>query len=146
MAGLDVSDAFDASFFEEFTLIRGTETVNNHGRAQVEYEVTVGQLGVITSASPNDLQRLPEADLSQKSITITTQVRLQLASPGPTPDQTFKPDVIYWANNTYLVIHVEDYSRYGEGYLWAIAQTTDFTPSAPTPNPVNQIQAVPVEE
>lgn len=135
MPALDVSDGFDTDFFDTFTLHRRLETVNDHGRSEVVDTPTPNCLGVVTAASPNDLQRWPEADISLKSITITTQVRLQLASPGP-DGSSYKADVIEWAGNHYQVGLVEDYSRYAVGYLWCIAQAIDYTPAAPTPNPV----------
>lgn len=135
MPAFDVDDAFDPEFFDTFTLIRRLETVGNNGRPTTVDTTTPNQYGVVTAATPNDLQRLPEADLSLKSITITTKVRLQLASPG-SGGSSYKADYVQWAGNTYQVKLVEDYSRYGEGYLWAIAQSIDYTPAAPTPNPV----------
>lgn len=139
-ATLDVSDAFCEEFLDTFTLHRRLEQVTSHGRPQVTETVTANQLGVITAASPNDLQRWPEADISLKSITITTQVRLQLASPGIVPPDPvgskYKADIIEWGGNYYQVGLVEDYSRYAVGYLWCIAQTIDYTPAAPTPNPL----------
>lgn len=137
MPSFDVSDAFDADFFDTFDLHRRLETASQQGRSVTADTVTCDQLGVITAASPNDLQRWPEADISLKSITITTMVRLQLASPGPT-GSSYKADIIYWAGNYYQVGFVEDYSRYAVGYLWCIAQATDYTPAAPTPNPLDE--------
>lgn len=138
MPALDVDDAFDADFFDTFALVRRLETVNDHGRSDVVATTTPDLLAVITASSPNDLQRWPEANISLKSITIITKVRLQLASPGPDdqPGTTYKADIVQWAGNSYQLGLVEDYSRYGEGYVWCLAQTIDYTPEAPTPNPV----------
>lgn len=139
MPSLDVSDAFDQEFFDTFTLHRRLEAISNYGRPVITETVTPNQLGVITAASPNDLQRWPEADISLKSIVITTMVRLQLASPKKSADPagtSYKADIIEWGGNYYQVGLVEDYSRYAVGYIWAIAQTIDYTPAAPTPNPL----------
>lgn len=135
MPSLDVSDAFDESFFDTFTLIRRVETVGNTGFATKAETVTPNQLGVVTAASPNDLKRLPEADISLKSIVIVTQVRLQLASTNADPTKTTKADVVQWANDYYQVALVEDYSRYGQGYIYALAQATDFQLAPPTAAP-----------
>lgn len=136
MPGLDVSEAFDESFFDQFNLVRRLEGVNNSGRSVTVDTVTEGLYGVVTMASPNDLERLPEADISKKSIIVVTQNRLQLSSAGPDADHTYKADVVYWAGDYYQVTTVEDYSRYGEGYIWALCQATDFVLAPPTPNPV----------
>lgn len=138
MPSLDVSDGFDAEFFDTFALHRRLETVGGKGRATNVETVTGDLLGVITASSPNDLQRWPEADISLKSITITTQVRLQLTSPGPT-GSSYKADIIEWpegSGDMYQVGLVEDYSRYAVGYLWCLAQVINYTPTAPTPNPL----------
>ena len=136
MPGLDVSEAFDNDFWDSFTLIRRLETVGNDGFSNIANTVTPNQWGVITMASPNDLQRLPEADIALKSIVIVTQVRLQLASANPGNGPTTKADVVQWAGDNYQVTLVEDYSRFGEGFIWAMAQATDYQIAAPTPNPV----------
>lgn len=135
MPAIDVSDAFDPDFFDTFILHRRLETPDIHGRSTTVDVVTPNQYGVVTAASPNDLQRLPEADVSLKSITITTLTRIQLESTGP-GGKTYKADIIEWAGDFYQVNLVEDYSRFGQGYLWCIAQAIDYTPAPPTPNPV----------
>lgn len=138
---LDVSDAFDASFWDEFALHRRVETVGNDGFATTEDNATRPYYGVIAAASPNDLQRLPEADVALKSITIVTKTRLQLASRNDAdPTKTIKADVVEWAGDFYQVVHVDDYSRYGAGFIWALAQAIDYqiappTPEAPVPAP-----------
>lgn len=132
MPGFDVSDAFDASMFDTFSILRRTEVVGNDGFSVITaIQIIANQYGVITMASPNDLERLPEADVSTKSIIIVTQSRLQLESSGK------KADVVQCLNGEYFqVVTVEDYSRYGVGYIWAIATATDYQDQPPTPNPL----------
>lgn len=140
MPGLDVADAFDPEMWDTFILHRRVEATNNFGRPVLTDTVTQGNLGVVAAATPSDLQRWPEADISLRAIVVVTQVRLQLAAPAPVPPNPagsqYKADVIEWAGNFYQVAFLDNYSRYGEGYLYAIAQMTDFLPAADTPNPV----------
>ena len=138
MAGLDVSDAFDGNFLDTFDIIRREETVGDDGFATKNVTTDAGQYGVVTMASPNDLQRLPEADVSLKTIIIVTMARLQLASKTDDPEVTIKADIVLWAGDYYQVSLVDDYSRYGQGYIWAMAQAIDYQLEAPTPNPVPQ--------
>lgn len=131
MVGFDVSDAFDESFFDTFSIIRRTEVVGNEGFPVVTPTVIANQYGVITMASPNDLERMPEADVSTKAIVVVTQSRLQLESNG------IKADLVQCMNGEYFqVVTVEDYSRYGVGYIFAIAKAIDYQDKPPTPNPI----------
>lgn len=130
MPSLDVSDAFDETFFDNFNIIRRTETIGNDGFASTT-KIVIPSIGVITMASPNDLERLPEVDVSTKAITITTQARLQLESAGK------KADIVQAMGGEFFqVVTVEDYSRYGQGYIWAIAKAIDYQDQVPTADPI----------
>lgn len=130
MPALDVSDAFDPDFFDVFTILRRTETLVG-GFPTYTTQTIAGQYGVITMASPNDLERMPEVDVSSKSIVIVTKSRLQLGSAG------IKADIVQCMNGeTFQVVTVEDYSRYGQGYIWAIAKAVDYLDQPPTPDPI----------
>lgn len=131
MPSLDVSDAFDASMFDTFSIIRRDENVGADGFASITILEEIPAFGVITMASPNDLERLPEADVSTKAICIITQARLQLESAGK------KADIVRAMNGeAFQVVTVDDYSRYGVGYIFAIAKAIDYQDRTPTPNPL----------
>jgi hypothetical protein len=130
MPTLDVSEAFDPSFMDDFTVVRRIQTINQNGRVVItptESAVT----GVVVAASPNDLQRLPELQYMNKTITIYTQYKLQGPAPG------FQPDEILWHGSQYLVRAIDDYSGYGRGFIMAVCTSIDAVDPAPyMPEPI----------
>lgn len=110
MPTLDVSEAFDPSFWDELTVTRTTETVNIRGRtAQVTN--TESFLGVVTPASPADLEKLPEAERMKKAISVYTQYRLRGAGPG------YDADILNWHGTPFQVVTLNDYTGYGVGFM-----------------------------
>jgi hypothetical protein len=119
MPSLDVNDAFDVSFFDQITVMRRTIVVDQYGRAQVT-QTSIAALAVVEAASPNDLRRLPEAEMQEKTIALTTPERLQGASIDSLGNQ-MHPDRILWHGGTFTVRLLDDYSGYGRGFVHAIA-------------------------
>lgn len=130
MPTLDVSEAFDQSFMDSFTVVRRVETINQYGRVNwtpTQFTAT----GVVVATSPNDLQRLPEMQYMNKSISIYTQWQLQGPSPGHQPDE------IIWHGSQYLVRALDDYSGYGRGFIMVICVSIDAVDPAPAmPTPI----------
>lgn len=119
---LDVSDAFDASFWDELVVKRTTETINARGRTTDT--VTTDQfLGVVTAVSPYDLQVLPETERMNKAIQIYTQYRLQGAGDG------HDPDIVHWHGTDFRVVQLEDFTGYGVGFIVVIAVAMSSTHS-----------------
>jgi len=131
MAYLDLSDAVCApDLTDRFVVQRRLETVGVNGRSSVTPATYVGVLGVVTAASANDLERLPEEDRMGRNLSIVTRFRLQ----GPTVG--FKPDVVIWRGDSYLVKSLDPYPQFGSGFYQAIVGSLDavdqaFVPPAP---------------
>jgi hypothetical protein len=125
---LDVSEVLvDPDFADTFDVTRSPEVVNSFGESTVPVpQVIPGKIGVVTMASPNDLDRLPEGDNSSRTISIVTKFRLQGPSPG------FKPDVVTWRGDNYVVKLVEPYVQYGAGFIQALAGSIDTQQAAPS--------------
>lgn len=113
MPDLDVSDAFDPSFWDTLTVDRRTETEDNHGRT-VETTVNYPFDAVVTATSPDDLQRVPEDEYMNKTITVYTQFRLRGPGPG------ISPDIVHWHGTSFIVRAIDDFTGYGEGFLAAV--------------------------
>lgn len=123
---LDVSSVLlDPFFADSFDFVRQPEVVNGYGESTVpQPQQFTRQVGVVTMAHPNDLDRLPEADRSARTISIVTKVRLQGPSPG------IKPDVVTWGGNRYVVKLVEPYVRFGAGFVQVLAGSIDTQQAA----------------
>ena len=118
----DVSEAFDPSFIDSYTIIRRAQRISQFGRVQMVERRWTGY-GVVTAASPNDLLRVPEMQYMNKAILITTQWKLQGPSPGMQPDEIIWPPTL--AGSQYLVRSVDDYSRYGRGFVKCVCISID---------------------
>jgi galactose-6-phosphate isomerase len=128
MPTLDVSDAFDPSFFDDMIVERITETVDVHGRTH-QTTVTDEFEGVVTATSPDDLIRVPEAEYMNKTITIFTQYRLR------GPGEGYDADVVQWHGSRFIVRAVDDFSGYGEGFVSAVCMALSPTnPVVPRPS------------
>jgi galactose-6-phosphate isomerase len=126
VAELDLSDAFDPAFLDDFVIVRQVEVIDQHGRSVVLSSTNIAAVGVIGPTSPDDLQRLPEGDYTNKAITIVSQTRIQGNSPG------VKADEILWHGSRYLVRALDDFTQYGAGFVQAVAVSID--PLDPPPH------------
>lgn len=128
---IDVTEVLtDPDLMTKFTVTRRPEVVTSKGRSSVPAPETIQNVaGVICAASPDDLDRLPEADLSQRHISIVTQFRLRIAS--RVGAQNYKPDLVTWENGTYQVLSVDPYPHSGPGFVQAIAGSINIQEVAP---------------
>ena len=125
-----VDEAFDPSFIDSFTVICRAQRVSQFGRVQMVEQRFTGY-GVVVASSPNDLQRVPEMQYANKSISIYTQWKLQ----GPAPNM--QPDEVVWHGSQFLVRALDDYSGYGRGWIMVICLSIDAVDPAPyLPDPV----------
>lgn len=121
MALLDVSEILvDPDLADRFTVKRRTEVIDDFGRASTTDETFEGVIGVVTSANPNDLMRLPEAQRMDRNFCIVTKFRLI----GPAPGK--QPDTILWYGSTLVVKDIQPYPQYGAGFIQAIAGSMDI--------------------
>lgn len=131
---LDVTEAFDISFWDTIVVIRRQASVNNLGRV-VTVDKPMSALAVVTAASPVDLQRVPEWGMMNKTISLYTPFRIQ----GPATDEMGNithPDEILWRNSLFIVNFMEDYSGYGRGFVHAVATSKQNVDYPPIPDPV----------
>lgn len=120
MPSLDVSEAFlEPMFLDGFVVLRQAETISNKGRSVITPEEIDGLFGTVCAASPNDLERLRDYEFQGNAISIVTNFMLRGVSAAN--NQGFQPDVIVWAGDQYTVVTVQDYARYGVGFIQAIA-------------------------
>ncbi len=136
MADLDVSDiSIDPDFADVagFTVLRYTQSFD-HGRlVKVLASTNNGVLGTICMASPNDLKRFPEGQITGKVISVVTPFRLHASAEAGATE--LLPDEIVWHGSTYVVIWVDDYAGFGQGQIQALAESKLKQDPAPPGSP-----------
>lgn len=122
MPDLDVSDiTIDPDFADTFDVYAYTESFD-HGRlVKVLDQAFLDVVGTICMASPNDLKRFPEGQVTGKVISIVTPFRLHAS--GEEGAEGLLPDEIEWHGSTYTVIWIDDYSQFGAGQIQALAES-----------------------
>jgi hypothetical protein len=117
MPTLDVSSVLLSPEFCDTRLkcIRSSQTVGDDGIA-VNTTQTTRFSGVVTADSGLDLRRDPEGSRVTGTISIITMFFLQDGKSGEAAD------IVCWQGRQYTVIDVQDYSRYGRGFIEAKAE------------------------
>jgi hypothetical protein len=123
---LDVNEAFDPSMLDSITVVRRAIVIDQYGRGQIT-DTPMAAMAVIGAASPDDLRRLPEAEMQEKTIGLWTPFRLQGAAMDAMGNQ-MHPDQIQWHGDTYIVRILDDWSGYGRGFVYAVATAITATP------------------
>lgn len=108
---------------DAFTVVRRSAYVNDKGRSVVSAQ-NIAVRGVVNSAGPNDLVRVPEEQHMGRVLSIVSKFPLRGPAPG------FQPDVILWHGDTFVVIVVDPYPQYGPGFSQAIVSSTDSIDTA----------------
>ena len=115
MPSLDVSDVLDDPDFSDDSLIcvRNPQTIGTDGRA-VSTPVTIPFSAVVTAISGEELKRTPDGEYMVGSISIITRFFLTSGKAG------FSADVVQWNGRSYTISDIQDYSRYGAGFVQAV--------------------------
>lgn len=126
MAMLDVSAALANPYtLDSFSVLRRQQTVNNYGEMKIDVVTTPNVRGVVYPESLNDMYRRGEAQTQTKTIVVIT--RFSLRGESETVDRVeYQPDIIQWNGDNFLVIRVEDYSRFARGFIKVHATSTDI--------------------
>ena len=125
MAFLDTTDVLlDPDFTDTFTVIRRQEVVGTNGRSNVT-QFTKSSFGVVTSAGRNELERVPDADTYKRIIVIITKFPLQ-GEVTLGNGITYKPDLVVWRGDNYLVKECDLYPQFGAGFVQAICTSEDI--------------------
>lgn len=111
---------------DKFNVLRRSQSISDSGRVNLTVTPFNNVRGIVTpSLSMKDLQRMTDAQIQSKAIAIVTRFALR----GESEDsghQDFQPDIVFWNNNNFLIILVEDYSNYAAGFVRAIGTLLDI--------------------
>ena len=121
---LDVTDILsDPDFADTITVIRTVQVISSGGIASDGNTQTFPSVqAVVQPDKGRSIQRLAEGARVTDAIKIYTTFVLTAGS-GPT-----EADAVVWNGGTYVVVNVRDWSRFGAGYVEAIADLTDLNP------------------
>lgn len=121
MATLDVSDVLLCpEFTDNYVIQRNAELVDDNGRSSITLS-KIPSVGVVTMASGRDLQRMPDMQVLDRVIKITTKTRLQ------SEVKNAQPDIIVWRGDNYVVKTCDLYPQFGQGFYRALAASIDLT-------------------
>lgn len=127
MALLDVSDVlFDPDFQQPYgtvMLITAVSSVGDNGIAVYTTAAPVALNCVIQPVVINQ-SLLPDLSRVEARIQVYTRTRLN------TLTDTSPADLITWQGKTYVVMSVEDYSRFGGGYVRATCEMRNLQSAA----------------
>ena len=128
MPDVDISDVtMDVAVAGElFVIVSRPETVNGFGESVPGDQRREGW-GSVTSVSPADLIRNEAFDAAEKTILVVTTAHLRSSSYSSAGIK-FKPDLVQWRGDYYLVREVEDFSRYGVGTVEAKCALFSYEP------------------
>lgn len=121
MPGLDVTRVLaNPLFADTASVIRTSVTVDPVTGRTVETQTTMPISVVVTSDKGRNLQRNPEAALSEGSIIVHSTFTLTEGGNG------VDADIIDWNGRKWTVVTVDDYSRYGAGFTCAMCRLLDL--------------------
>lgn len=136
MPAIDMSDAGfeDPEWVDYFAVVRRKETVSEATGRSVLAEVWFPRVfGNVNQASPNDLERLGDFQYQGGAISIVCKFKLYDEASNLVDGvvQGYQPDLILWAGSYYIVKTLENYSRYGPGFVQAICVEFTYVGSPP---------------
>lgn len=131
MAFLDVSDVLlDPDFTDTFIVNRRVEVVSSATGRSATTVFKKPTFGVVTATGSDDLSRLQDADVFKRSITIVTKFKLR----GEVEDNAktnWKPDLITWRGDNFIVKVIDLYPQFGAGFVQAICSSEDLVDQPP---------------
>jgi hypothetical protein len=122
----DLSDGFDIDMMDTIIVtsralpVGGTDA---HGRSTTTDTPTTIK-AVVTMAGPNDLDRMPDADVFNRVISVVSRYKIKGEVTG------YKPDLITWRGDQYLVKTLDPYPQFGSGWVQALCGSIDLVDAA----------------
>lgn len=123
---LDVTDVlFDPDFMDTMTVTRSARSMSR-GRTVLTPQIFDDVPCAITAATGDDLLNLPEGVRVEGTITVHTTFRLFSET------EETKADVITFNGRDYVVTTLNDWSRYGSGFVQAYATLKNLQEAMPS--------------
>ena len=123
-----LSNPYTLDFFD---VHRRKQIVNGYGEAAMSVEIIPDVSGIVYPEGLADLSRRPEAQTNSKSIVAITRFALRSVSTSSEDGAVYQPDIIVWRDDSFLVVRVEDYSNFADGFVKVTAAGIDMSDQAP---------------
>lgn len=117
---------------DTFNVVRRIETVNNSGEPTLSLSATTGVSGVVKPIGDR-LDRKTDEDTDKKDLKIFTKFALRGTARDGVPTD-WKPDLVFWHGNNFLVENVRDWGSYGIGYVAAECSLFELVSMPPQVN------------
>jgi hypothetical protein len=132
MPDLDVSDVLlDPDFAEQLAIQRRTQTMVKGRPSMTTATISPAPWGAVIPQNDVPMQRGPNQQHLPRLLQVHTQFRLRGASKDPDTGADLPPDLIVWNGDTFIVNKVQDFSRFGAGFIQADCSSTDPTDNEP---------------
>ncbi len=128
---LDVTDVIlDQDLGTEFISVIRRPIVMVKGRATVPAPVRTDNVAAVVNSGVSELMRAQDQQNMPNKVSVHTLFRLQGPAKDSAGDQ-FQPDIILWRGDYYVVNSLDDYSKYGAGFVRADCSSVDSIDSPP---------------
>lgn len=117
---------------DTFNVIRRIETVNNSGESVLSLSATTGVNGVVKPVGDR-LDRRADEDSDKADLRIFTRFALHGVSRDGVPTD-WKPDLVFFSGNNYIVNSTRNWGRYGVGYIAAECNSFEIISMPPQVN------------
>jgi hypothetical protein len=122
MPDLDVSFVIDDPMFSDTIVVtRRTDTIGTNGRTTQTLTTFPDINAVVTQQDPADLMRGEAGQVVPRLIFLASRFAFRGAVVG------YQPDLVTWNGTDYLVKQTYPYSRFGEGFYEAVAESMTAT-------------------
>lgn len=108
---INLANVIHSPMLSQNITIKRTSGVWENGEFVVDDSEQLTARGIVTVASPRDLQVVPEGDRQSGAIKILTTIRLRVTGEGD--DRANFADIVLWHGEEYKVYSVTPDSDYG---------------------------------
>lgn len=117
----------DPQFTDRFDVVQRVQVVSNTGHVSTNNTVVPNVLGVVTPANPSELQRYDDKQFGHRTLWIATRFKLNDAarSLGGNPPMQRQPDQLLWNGDTFTVVLIMPWTRYGPGWTRVLVTSVD---------------------
>lgn len=120
--GIVLSSAY---LSDDITITQRDDTIGDDGESVLTPKSRLSY-AIVTAASMKDLERLPEAQRSERIMSFLVPESVRAAAANVQADIITWQSNITGASNDFLVVNVAPYPNYGQGWYQVLAETQDI--------------------